>query len=199
MASSTQESAIITISSQPSQTSTLQSQPPVSSIDRDIREAPIDIQQGRPTTPAQQQPIFIDTDAHFGGEIIIRSRPNTPILEAGISLSPPGTHSSRSRHSTPALDADIMSTYASTPTRAREVAAIDAPPPPRTNTHNIEEILVKQGRQIRALYELQKSTFEKVSSIQTQVKKLSSNKNTDLSTKVFGVSSHNLVSITFHI
>lgn len=107
-----------------------------------------------------------------------------------MSLSPPGTHSSRSRHSTPALDADIMSTYTSTPARA--------PPPPRTNT-NIEAMLVKQGRQIRALYDLQKSTFEKVSSIQTQVKKLATSKSNDLSAKVFGVSNHNLVSITFHI
>lgn len=115
-----------------------------------------------------------------------------------MSLSPPGTHSSRSRHSTPALDADIMSTYTSTPARAREVAVIDAPPPPRTNT-NIEAMLVKQGRQIHALYELQKSTFEKVSSIQTQVKKLATSKSNDLSAKVFGVSNHNLVSITFHI
>ena len=42
----------------------------------------------------------------------------------------------------------------------------------RDNTHDtksIEAILVKQGRQIRALYELQKSTFEKVTSIQSQL------------------------------
>ena len=47
-------------------------------------------------------------------------------------------------------------------------------------------MLIKQGRQIRALYELQKSTFEKVTSIQKQLK--NSNKSIELSSKVFGVS-----------
>ena len=49
-------------------------------------------------------------------------------------------------------------------------------------------MLVKQGRQIRALYELQKSTFEKVTSIQSQLKK--TNKNIELSSKVFSVSNN---------
>jgi hypothetical protein len=45
-------------------------------------------------------------------------------------------------------------------------------PQPFTSTsalslsHNIETMLIKQGKQIRALYELQKATFERVSSIQ---------------------------------
>jgi hypothetical protein len=89
-----------------------------------------------------------------------------------------------------------------TPTRTRHVASIDderAPPPPQSNIREIEAMLAKQGKQIRALYELQKSTFERVSSIDTQVQKLASNKSTDLSAKVFGVSNHNLVLMTFHI
>lgn len=118
-------------------------------------------------------------------------------------MSPTGItpSSSLSRHSTPALEADMMSYLSSSPTRTRHVASIDdsrAPPPPQTNTREIETMLAKQGRQIRALYELQKSTFERVSSIDTQVKKLAS-RSTDLSPKVFGVSNPNLVSITFHI
>jgi hypothetical protein len=49
-------------------------------------------------------------------------------------------------------------------------------------------MLIKQGRQIRALYELQKSTLEKVTSIQNQLKK--TNKNIELSSKVFAVSNN---------
>jgi len=57
-------------------------------------------------------------------------------------------------------------------------------------------MLVKQDRQIRALYELQKSTFEKVTSIQSQLKK--TNKNIELSSKVFSVS-NNLITDSYHI
>ena len=52
----------------------------------------------------------------------------------------------------------------------------------------IESILVKQEKQIRALYELHKSTNENVSWIQSQLKKQNDkNKNIDLSQKVFNV------------
>ena len=56
------------------------------------------------------------------------------------------------------------------------------------DTKSIEAMLVKQGKQIRALYELQKSTLEKVTSIQNQLKK--TNKNIELSSKVFAVSNN---------
>ena len=49
-------------------------------------------------------------------------------------------------------------------------------------------MLVKQGRQIRALYELQKATFDKVTLIQNQLKK--TNKNIELSSKVLAVSNN---------
>jgi hypothetical protein len=58
---------------------------------------------------------------------------------------------------------------------------------------SVENLLIKQGKQIRALYELQKLTFNKLTSVQGQLKKLTNNKNTELSPKVFSVSSHNLV------
>jgi hypothetical protein len=67
-------------------------------------------------------------------------------------------------------------------------------PQPFTSTsalslfHNIETMLIKQGKQIRALYELQKATFERVSSIQNQLKKLTSDDDTELNSKVFSVS-----------
>jgi hypothetical protein len=55
-------------------------------------------------------------------------------------------------------------------------------------SHNIETMLIKQGKQIRALYELQKATFERVSSIQNQLKKLTSDDDTKLNSKAFSVS-----------
>ncbi len=74
-----------------------------------------------------------------------------------------------SRHSTPAIDPEIS------PQRR-------APP----SLFQIEKLLDKQGKQIRALYELQKDTNSKITAIQ---KKLTSNsKNTELSIKVFNVS-----------
>lgn len=65
--------------------------------------------------------------------------------------------------------------------------------PPDTSSNkiikNCEKILIKQGKQIRALYELQKATNEKVSWLQNQIKaKNDKQKNIDLSEKVFGVS-----------
>jgi hypothetical protein len=60
--------------------------------------------------------------------------------------------------------------------------------------NNIEAILIKQGKQNRIIYELQKLSYEKISSLQTQIKKLSSDKSNQLSQKVFNVS-NNLVCI----
>jgi len=60
--------------------------------------------------------------------------------------------------------------------------------PIKTAVKQFESILVKQGKQIRALYELQKSTNEKVTWIQNQFNKQDEGKNNDLSPKVFGVS-----------
>jgi hypothetical protein len=49
-------------------------------------------------------------------------------------------------------------------------------------------MIIKQGKQIRALYELQKKTNEKLVSIDSQVKKQNKKNDTDLSPKVFNVS-----------
>jgi tRNA(Ser,Leu) C12 N-acetylase TAN1 len=56
------------------------------------------------------------------------------------------------------------------------------------NTSKIEAMLVKQGKQIRALYEVQKETLEKLDSIQNQVKKLASSKSAELDQKIYNVS-----------
>ena len=52
-----------------------------------------------------------------------------------------------------------------------------------------QRILIKQGKQIRALYELQKATNKKVTWIQKEMEKNTDNKQfVDLNPKVFSVS-----------
>ena len=52
----------------------------------------------------------------------------------------------------------------------------------------IQSILVKQGKQLRALYEMQKSTNEQIAWIVNQVKQQSNKDSNDLNPKVFMVS-----------
>jgi len=143
-------------------------------------------------------PIFIDSDDR---EIVIlrsRSRATTPGVETDvlaefgdIAIRGRGTSVDdrspvRSRRSTPVIEKNIEDIAPSSkPTGTK-----------RRDSTRIEAMLVKQGRQIRALYELQKSTFEKVTSIQSQLKK--TNKNIELSSKVFSVS-NNLITDSYHI
>ena len=137
-------------------------------------------------------PIFIDSDDR---EIVIlrsRSRATTPGVETDVlaefgDIAIRGTSVDdrspvRSRRSTPVIEEnikDIAPSSKPTGTKRRDSTR---------DTKSIEAMLVKQGRQIRALYELQKSTFEKVTSIQSQLKK--NNKNIELSSKVFSVSNN---------
>src|SRR2546423_9518169 len=109
-------------------------------------------------------PIFIDSHAR---EIVIlrsRSRATTPGVETDVlaefgDIAIRGTSVDdrspvRSRRSTPVIEENIKDIAPSSkPTGTKR----------RDSTHDtksIEAMLVKQGRQIRALYELQKSTFE---------------------------------------
>src|SRR2546423_188026 len=137
-------------------------------------------------------PIFIDSDDR---EIVIlrsRSRATTPGVETDVlaefgDIAIRGTSVDdrspvRSRCSTPVIEEnikDIAPSSKPTGTKRRDSTR---------DTKSIEAMLVKQSRQIRALYELQKSTFEKVTSIQSQLKK--TNKNIELSSKVFSVSNN---------
>jgi hypothetical protein len=135
-------------------------------------------------------PLIIDSDDR---EIIIRSRsrattPGVDILaefeDFGITRpeSVDDRSPTRSRRNTPVIDAnieDIAPSSKPTGTKRRDSTR---------DTKSIEAMLVKQGKQIRALYELQKSTLEKVTSIQNQLKK--TNKNIELSSKVFAVSNN---------
>src|SRR5437588_8906171 len=133
-------------------------------IDSDDREIVILRSQSRATTPG----VETDVLAEFGDIAIwgtsvddrspVRSRRSTPVIEENIK--------------------DIAPSSKPTGTKRRD----------STRDTKFEAMLVKQGRQIRALYELQKSTFEKVTSIQSQLKK--TNKNIELSSKVFSVSNN---------
>lgn len=61
-----------------------------------------------------------------------------------------------------------------------------------------EPMLVKQGKQIRALYELQKNTHKKIIWTQDQIKNQNKKNTTDLSTKVFSVSKFIFNNIVLH-
>src|SRR6185369_12768907 len=121
-------------------------------------------------------PIFIDSDDRKIVILRSRSRATTPEVETdvltkfgdiAIQSTPVDDRSSvHSRRSTPVIEEnieDIAPSSKPTGTKRRDSTR---------DTKSIEAMLVKQGRQIRALYELQKSTFEKVTSIQSQLKKL---------------------------
>jgi hypothetical protein len=148
------------------------------------------------------------TETPMHRDIFIPSRPTIPVTEADVTTpigaSPVGSQytrsPTRSRRSTPIIEPNLISPTSAQRTRRfetefstfdkRRTSSTDDRAPPLSN--NIEAMLVKQGKQIRALYELQKTTFDKISTIQSQMKKLTS-KNTELSPKVFNVSNHNLV------
>lgn len=53
---------------------------------------------------------------------------------------------------------------------------------------SIQSILVKQGKQIRAIYDLQKNNNERVEKVHSHLKKLNKEKGNELSAKVFSVS-----------
>ena len=59
-------------------------------------------------------------------------------------------------------------------------------------------MLIKQDKQNRIIYELQKMILEKVSSLQTQIKKIKSNKSNKLSPKVFNVNNNLICIILSH-
>jgi hypothetical protein len=133
------------------------------------------------TRRSSSQQSAMSIDPVDNREIIRRSRSHTPQADVMSSTS------TQSRRSTPIVEqpiVDLTQSQHSTP-MVRRVSSDD-----RSTLNNIEALLIKQGKQIRALYEMQKSSLEKISSLQTQVKKLSSDKNNELSSKVFNVSNN---------
>src|SRR5437764_1413309 len=138
-------------------------------------------------------PIFIDSDDR---EIVIlrsQSRATTPGVETDVLAE----FGDIAIWGTSVDDRSPIGSCRSTPVIKENIKDIEPSSKPtgtkrRDSTRDTKSIeamlLVKQGRQIRALYELQKSTFEKVTSIQSQLKK--TNKNIELSSKVFSVSNN---------
>ena len=145
-------------------------------------------------------PIIIDPE-------IITSRPHTPIT------SPIPTERQRSRRSTPIVELPIAEPAQSQHSTPIVEPSIAEPAQSQHSTsivrrisfdnrspfNNIEAMLIKQGKQIRILYELQKTSIEKISWLQTQVKKLNSDKDNELSSKVFNVSNNLVCIILSHL
>ena len=124
--------------------------------------------------PARSLPIIINSPDNQD-VIIRRSRSTTPIL--------------------PLAEADADTISPAMPTTPIVTTPVTSTPP---SSSNIEYLLVKQGKQIFALYEMQKKMMEKIDNVQEQLKKIVHNKTTDLSPKIFNVS-NNLVLITLYI
>jgi hypothetical protein len=99
-------------------------------------------------------------DPSVGGDIIIRSRSHTPILpsEADDHLR----------------QLDVQQQRRDNETLEKQVGAM-------------RELMVKHGKQIRALYQLLKSMDEKLGWVQNHLKK-DSESSVELSAKVFAVS-----------
>ena len=143
--------------------------------------------------------MLIGSETTAGTTIIVNSRPSRPTTpDSSTSITViPHTISSRSRATTPSTPVEnqideqrcITSNY---PHNKWEEILVK-------QNRNIMEILVKQGKQIRALYELQKSTNEKLTWVQNQVKSQLANKkdDADLDQKVFMVS-NSIFSVSYH-
>ena len=58
-------------------------------------------------------------------------------------------------------------------------------------------MVIKLSKQIRVLYELHKTSLEKITRLQTQIKKMINDKNNEFSLKVFSVSNNLVRIITF--
>ena len=150
---------------------------------------PLDVERQRSITPAS-----------------IR-RSTTPIILLDVERQRSITPANIQRSTTPITPLDVERQHSTTPVNVQHLTSpidVQHSTSPtslisplesetivsrsRTRT-NVEAILVKQGKQIRALYELQKATHEKLIWIQNQIKTQNEKKKkTDLSEKVFGVS-----------
>jgi len=140
-------------------------------------------QQSSTTQRSLSSPMII-IDSVDDREIIMKSRSHTPIITPDIT-SPTRQQSRRSTESperTPI--AEPAQSQHSTPI-VRRISSDDRGP-----LNNIEDMLIKQGKQIRALYGLQKTSLERILFLQTQVKKLSSDKKNDLNPKILSVSNN---------
>jgi hypothetical protein len=113
---------------------------------------------------------------------VISSRPSSPIVSRTTASSIDTEQGDYMLVESP----DNRSRYI---TSHRTPQASFSQPPRSSDFERCEALLIKQGKRIHALYELQKATNEKITWIQNELKKQSDRrKNIDLSEKVFGVS-----------
>src|SRR5213078_946537 len=162
------------------QSSSQQSSSQQSLPQRSLSQEPFSLNVNLPSLQSNvnNPPLIIDPTER---DIIIRSRSHTPVMDAKSMntmseiMSP--TTTQQSRRSTPSVEVPV-------PSRV----------PSDDRLGNIETMMIKHGKQNRIIYEMQKMTLEKISSLQTQIKKINSDKSNELSPKVFNVS-NNLVCI----
>ena len=140
---------------------------------------PLDVERQRSITPAS-----------------IR-RSTTPIILLDVERQRSITPANIQRSTTPITPLDVERQHSTTPVNVQHLTSpidVQHSTSPtslisplesetivsrsRTRT-NIEAILVKQGKQIRALYELQKATHEKLIWIQNQIKTQNEKKKKD--------------------
>lgn len=184
-------------------------------IDNDIHHNYYDLpgdKQNDSTSSRTTTPVLASSDDEQSSRMTTpalpsdqRSRKTTPVLPSvdndDNSRSTPISTSVDNERGILAIEDNY---YNATPVEENNPAnvLVSRQLPPDTSSDkivkNCEKILIKQGKQIRALYELQKETNEKVTWIQNQMKaKNDKNKYIVLSEKVFGVSITSLYYMIF--
>ena len=129
--------------------------------------------------------------------VISRSRAQTPIIDLLGNTSPTSPTSpadSQSARTPTESPKKLVSRQSQQTPKPSQPQSLQTPKPSQPiakgqTDEEIRRLLLKQSKQIRALYELQKSTLEKLTTVEKQLKKLI-DKNTDLSPKVFNVSNN---------
>jgi hypothetical protein len=174
----------------PQQSSSQQSSTQQSSSQQSFSQGPFSLK-------VNLDPLIIDpTDNR---DIIIRrSRSHTPII-GSENMSPTGMQ--QSQRSTPSVEIPpnrVLSDDRLISSTGIQQPSVKILPNRDDRLTNIEAILIKQGKQNRAIYDLQKVTLEKVSLLQAQVKKIKSEKSNELSQKVFNVSNNLICIILSH-
>ena len=146
-----------------------------------------------------QQPSVVIDPAIPTPIVTTRSRFLTPIIDLMGNKSPASPTTSAHTPTTP-IDSPSKSKSRQVLQVSQTFTQVKTCQTPKSfalDETGIAQILIKQDKQIRALYEMQKKSLEKFESIDGRVKKLIE-KSIDLSPKIFNVS-NNLVLIILYI
>jgi hypothetical protein len=131
--------------------------------------------RGSPIISDDQRSSFLDDRSSLSAS----TRPPTPIIEDDDQHS---IRSASTRPPTPILEREQQLTS------IRREISLDNNERIEKQIQSIQSILVKQGKQIRAIYELQKTNMEKMDKVYNQLKKINKDQSNELSAKVFAVS-----------